>query len=176
MKGCADGELNAELLDAFAELIGRFLAEGEKIAERLGVPVFALKAMHWLGGGMPMKDLGRRLRCDPSFVTSIADALEKRGLAKREPSPTDRRIKNLVPTPAGSEFRGRIEQEMLASMPWCTALDRNERETLLALVRKLIAASPQGPVPSPPNRETKEVHALPETPATAHSPAGGSRS
>ena len=176
MKRCADGELNAELLDAFAELIGRFLGEGEKIAERLGVPVFAVKAMHWLGGGMPMKELGRRLRCDPSFVTSIADALEKRGLAKREPSPTDRRIKNLVLTPAGIEFRSRIEQEMLASMPWCTALDRHERETLLVLIRKLITAAPQGPVPSPLIRETKEVHTLRQAPAAAQSPAGGSRS
>jgi DNA-binding MarR family transcriptional regulator len=176
MKGCADGELNAELLDAFAELIGRFLGEGEKIAERLGVPVFALKAMHWLGSGMPMKDLGRRLRCDPSFVTSIADSLEKRGLAKREPSPSDRRIKNLVLTPEGNEFRNRVEQEMLASMPWCTALDQGERETLLRLIRKLIGATPQGSAHSAPGTDMKEVQALRNAPAAAHSPAGGTRS
>jgi DNA-binding MarR family transcriptional regulator len=173
---CADGELNAELLDAFAELIGRFLGEGEKVAERLGVPVFALKAMHFLGGGMPMKELGRRLRCDPSFVTAIADSLEKRGLAKREPNPGDRRIKNLVLTPEGSEFRNRVEQEMLASMPWCTALDRDERATLLALIRKLIAATTQGPAHSALSPQTKEVDALRNAPAAARSRAGGTRS
>lgn len=176
MNGCADGELNAELLDAFAVLIGRFLGEGEKVAERLGVPVFAVKALHFMGGGMPMKELGRRLRCDPSFVTAIADSLEKRGLAKREPNPSDRRIKNLVLTPEGSEFRARVEQEMLASMPWCTALDVGERETLLALIRKLIAATAQGPAHSPLSPQTKEVDALRSAPAAAGSPAGGSRS
>jgi MarR family transcriptional regulator, organic hydroperoxide resistance regulator len=119
-----------------------------------------------------MKELGRRLRCDPSFVTSIADSLEKRGLAKREPNPTDRRIKNLVLTPEGSEFRTRIEQEMLASMPWCTALDRDERETLLALVRKLIAATPQGQPQTTLSREMKEVHALRNATAAARRPAG----
>jgi DNA-binding MarR family transcriptional regulator len=175
VKGCADGELNAELLDAFAELIGRFLGEGEKIAERLGVPVFALKAMHWLGGGLPMKELGRRLRCDPSFVTAIADSLEKRGLAKREPNPGDRRIKNLVLTPEGSAFRDRVEQEMLASMPWCTALDRDERATLLALIRKLIAVSPQGPARGALSTKPEEVQALRNAPAAVHSPAGGAR-
>jgi DNA-binding MarR family transcriptional regulator len=35
---------------------------------------------------MTMKELGLRMGCDPSFVTSIADALEKHGLARREPS------------------------------------------------------------------------------------------
>lgn len=174
MKGCADGKLNAELLDAFAEVIGRFMGEGAKVAERLGVPVVAVKAMHWLGDGMPMKELGRLLRCDPSFVTSIADSLEKRGLAKREPNPSDRRIKNLVVTPEGSEFRTRMEQEMLAGMPWCTALNREERETLLTLLRKLNDAAPQVPA-QPLSPETKEVHALRDAPAAAHSPAGESR-
>ncbi len=30
---------------------------------------------------MAMKELGKRMHCDPSFVTLVADMLEKRGLA-----------------------------------------------------------------------------------------------
>lgn len=175
-EGCG---LNGELLDAFSELIGRLLSEGEKVAERFGVPVFAIKAMHWLDGGTPMKELGRRLRCDPSFVTSIADSLEKRGLARREPNPSDRRIKNLVLTEAGSELKQRVEHEMLTSMPWCTALGRSERETLLVLIRKLLAAqiapAPRAPEDVPPSPDPKEVQ-IPFSASAAASAAEASRS
>lgn len=132
--------LNQEIFNAFAELIGRVLAQGQQLADQFGVPVFTVKAMHWLDGSMAMKELGRHLRCDPSFVTSIADALEERGLARREPSPADRRVKNLVLTAEGRELKARLEQAMVTSMPWCTALDLTERKTLLGLVRKLAAA------------------------------------
>jgi MarR family transcriptional regulator, organic hydroperoxide resistance regulator len=146
-----DGKLNQEIYDAFAELIGHMLARGEKVAEHFGVPLFTVKAMHWLEAGMAMKELGRRMRCDPSFVTAIADSLEKRGLARREPNPADRRIKNLVLTDEGLELKARIEREMLAHMPWCRALDLAERKSLLALVRKLVdAQKPATSAPTPP--------------------------
>ncbi|HKB31656.1 MAG TPA: MarR family transcriptional regulator [Streptosporangiaceae bacterium] len=141
MTECHEGDgLNQEIFDAFGELIARVMARGEKLAEDFGVPLFTVKAMHWLGDGMAMKELGRRMRCDPSFVTAIADSLEKHGLARREPNPADRRIKNLVLTPEGRDLKERLEREMLARMPWCTALDLDERKALLALVRKLVNA------------------------------------
>jgi DNA-binding MarR family transcriptional regulator len=78
------------------------------------------------------------MACDPSFVTSIADALEKHGLARREPSLTDRRSKNIVLTPAGEAVRERLFREILARAPWCTALDTGERRCLLGLMRKML--------------------------------------
>jgi DNA-binding MarR family transcriptional regulator len=156
---CPEGDkLNQEIFDAFAQFIGHMLAQGEKLAERFGVPLFTVKAMHWLDGGIAMKELSRRMRCDPSFVTAIADSLEKRGLARREPNPADRRIKNLVLTADGIELKDELEREMLALMPWCGALDLTEKESLLALVRKLISA------------ETAKTSA---TPAQAPPPTGG---
>ncbi len=146
MAGCpAEDRLNQELFDAFALLIGQLLAEGEDLAGRLGIPMFAVKALHWLDGCLPMKELGRRLRCDPSFVTAVADALEQRGLARREPDPADRRIRNLVLTAQGQEFKQHLERELLASMPWSTALDPAERAALLSLIRKLTAAQTTAP-------------------------------
>jgi DNA-binding MarR family transcriptional regulator len=89
---------------------------------------------------MAMKELGRRMHCDPSFVTVIADGLEQRGLARREPHPGDRRIRNIVLTDAGVEIRQRMERDLAAAMPWSRVLDLQEREQLLTLLRKVASA------------------------------------
>ena len=112
MAECTEADrLNQEIFDAVAQLIGGVLANGERLAGEFGLPLFAVKAMHYLDGGIAMKELGRRMRCDPSFVTSIADSLESRGLARREPNPADRRIKNLVLTTEGLELKERLEHD-----------------------------------------------------------------
>jgi DNA-binding MarR family transcriptional regulator len=80
------------------------------------------------------------LHCDPSFVTSIADMLEKRGLASRESDPADRRVKRIVLTRAGMELRQRLENEIMANLPWRQALDADERGCLLGLLRKIVPA------------------------------------
>jgi DNA-binding MarR family transcriptional regulator len=133
-------QLDSEILDAMGELIVQFIARGEQIAQRFGVPAFCLKALHVLESSMAMRDLGRLMHCDPSFVTAIADLLEKRGLARREASTADRRIKNLVLTPEGVGLRRRVERELTARMPWRSALDEEERACLLSLLRKMIVA------------------------------------
>jgi DNA-binding MarR family transcriptional regulator len=133
-------QLDSEILDAMGELIVQFIAKGEQIAQRFGVPAFCLKALHVLESSMAMRDLGRHMHCDPSFVTAIADLLEKRGLARREASTADRRIKNLVLTPEGVGLRGKVEREFMARMPWRSALDEEERVCLLSLLRKMILA------------------------------------
>ncbi len=133
-------QLDSEILDAMGELIVQFIARGEQIAQRFGVPAFCLKALHVLGSSMAMRDLGRHMHCDPSFVTAIADLLEKRGLARREASTADRRIKNLVLTPEGVGLRGKVERELMARVPWRSALDEKERACLLSLLRKMIVA------------------------------------
>ena len=111
--------LDLEILDAVAGLFARLVAEGEGLAKSFGIPVFVIKALHMLDTPLAMKDLGHRMHCDPSFITSIADTLEKHGLAAREPDPADRRVKRLVLTPAGAELKARIEDEVVsvASVP-----------------------------------------------------------
>jgi DNA-binding MarR family transcriptional regulator len=129
--------LDLEILDSVAGLFGRLIAEGEALAKSFGVPVFLIKALHILDNPLAMKDLGLRMHCDPSFITSIADTLEKRGLAAREPDPADRRVKRLVLTPAGAELKARIEDEVLSHTPWRQSLSREQRASLLALIRTM---------------------------------------
>ncbi len=138
MGWCPGGDqLDQDIFDAMAEFVMSLVQRGEHLAERIGVPVSCMKALRLVATAVSMKELGQRLHCDPSFVTVIADALEQRGLAKREPSATDRRIKNLVLTPRGLELKATIEDESSKMMPWAQALDPAEREELLRLVRKM---------------------------------------
>ena len=157
-------QLDSEILDAMGELSASLLASSEQLARRLGVPSFCLKAMHLLRAPMAMRDLGKLLHCDPSFVTTIADMLEKHGLARREACVADRRIKNLVLTQAGSRLREQVNREFLAHVPWRDFSD-DERACLLTLIRKMIrseqaSAGNSDDVTTPPptgGRRTGEV-------------------
>ena len=120
-----------------AGLFAQLVAEGEALAKSFGIPVFVIKALHMLDNPLAMKDLGLRMRCDPSFITSIADTLEKHGLAAREPDPADRRVKRLVLTEAGAELKARIEDEVLSRSPWRRCLSQEQRLSLLALVQTM---------------------------------------
>jgi DNA-binding MarR family transcriptional regulator len=130
-------QLDQELFDAVAELVGLMLRRGERLADEFGVPLFCLKAVHRFGDSVTMKELGDQLHCDRSFITMIADTLEERGLARREPNDVDRRIKNLVLTPDGLELKRRLEAALVSRMPWSDALDTSERARLLELIRKM---------------------------------------
>ncbi len=131
--------LNAEIQDCVIELTGRIIGLAARLAQRMSIPPVFIKVMHMLDAPMAMKDLGKRMECDPSFITSVADMLEKRGLARREAHPGDRRVKNLVLTGDGCALRSRIESELSAWMPWSRALDDTEREQLIALIRKMLS-------------------------------------
>ena len=136
----ADDDLNQQIADALGELIRHAHDLGQSIAAGFGLTVSDTKALFMLDAPMTMKDLGLRMGCDPSFVTSVADALEKHGLARREPSQRDRRSKNLVLTPEGEKLRDRLCTELSARAPWCTTLDGSERRCLLGLMRKMLGS------------------------------------
>ena len=153
-----EDRLDLDVLDAVAGLIAELLARGERVAQTFQVPAFFIKALHMLDGPLAMKDLGRRMHCDPSFVTGIADMLEKRGLAVRESDPGDRRVKRLVLTPAGEELKLQVEQAVLARMPWRTALSTDERSCLLTLIRKM--APPLSTAGDTPYREEEVAKLL----------------
>ena len=136
----ADAELNQQIADSLGELIRHAHDLGQAIASDFALTVSDTKALFMLDTPMTMKDLGLRMGCDPSFVTSVADALEKHGLARREPSPRDRRSKNLVLTPEGVKLRDRVCEELTARAPWCTSLDSSERRCLLGLMRKMLGS------------------------------------
>ena len=133
-----DDQLNKQISDVFTDLIKHAHDLGQKIATENGLTGSDAMALFKLETPMTMKELGLRMGCDPSFVTSVADALEKHGLARREPSVKDRRSKNIVLTPEGVSVRERVCDELMAQAPWCTSLDTSERRCLLGLMRKML--------------------------------------
>ena len=134
-----------EIADCFFELIGGMAMQAEALAQRMSIPAPFLKALHILDHPIAMKEMGKRLHCDPSFVTLVTDMLEKHGLARREPNATDRRVKNIVLTSDGEALKHKIEAEISSRMPWNRALDESERAQLLALLRKMLRAEEQDP-------------------------------
>ncbi|MBV9448492.1 MAG: MarR family transcriptional regulator [Streptosporangiaceae bacterium] len=132
-----DDELNQQIMDALIELVKHASTLGQSISGGFGLNGSDVMALIKIDGPLSMKELSHRLACDASFVTAIADSLEKHLLARREPSQRDRRSKNIVLTEHGIAVRDQIAREVTARMPWCNALDTSERECFLDLLQKM---------------------------------------
>lgn len=133
--------LNQDILDTFGDLVKQLGVISHSMAADFGVAPSDLLALFKLDGALPMKELAQRMGCDASFITVVADALERHGLVRREPSQRDRRVKNLVLTPEGIAAKKRLIDELADRMPWCFGLDDAERQCFLTLLRKIVTAA-----------------------------------
>ncbi|MET7696229.1 MULTISPECIES: MarR family winged helix-turn-helix transcriptional regulator [unclassified Streptomyces] len=108
-------------------------------AERHGMTGMQARVIAQLvvAGPLPMRGLADRLVCDASNVTGIVDRLEKQDLVHREPSATDRRVKNVVLTDKGRETIRRVRAEMQATHGALDTLNDDDRATLYALLSRL---------------------------------------
>lgn len=114
----------------------------ERVVQPLDIPGPCAKALRLMDGAISMKELGARIHCDASFVTAIADALEERGLARREVDADDRRIKKLVLTDKGCAMREHVVERLTRDVPGVRNLSSDERASFLALLRKMVARTP----------------------------------
>ncbi|MFF3843025.1 MarR family winged helix-turn-helix transcriptional regulator [Streptomyces sp. NPDC001930] len=95
------------------------------------------KVLAQLNGPLPMRALATLLVCDASNVTGIIDRLEARSLVRREPDPSDRRVKNVVATDEGRDIIRRVREEMQATSGALDTLDAAESTTLYELLARL---------------------------------------
>jgi DNA-binding MarR family transcriptional regulator len=140
----AEELLNGEIMDVLSDLLKVISGQAQSIAASFGLTGSDAMALHKLDMPMSMKELSQRLGCDASFVTVLVDALEKHGLARREPSQRDRRSKNVVLTDSGTTIKEQITREVTARMPWCNALAISERKCFLGLLRKMLGSAQGG--------------------------------
>jgi len=126
------------LFDGLAELFGHVRAHFERVVQPLDLPGPCAKALRLIDGSITMKDLSARIHCDASFVTAIADMLEERDLARRAVDPDDRRIKRLVLTDKGARVREKLVHQLFDEVPGFRNLDAADRETLVALLHKMV--------------------------------------
>ena len=127
-------ELQSEIWKALYDF---FLTEHGRrldVAAELEVSPGDLKALMRLtpGRGESMRQLADTWRCDASTVTWIVDRLEGRGLAERQPHPSDRRVKVVGLSQEGERLRAEL-LERLYEPP--AALDTLSASDLKALRR-----------------------------------------
>ena len=136
-----------EILDALTGVVKQAAAISHSIAGAFGLTppdllaLFKLEAAESVDTALSMKELAHLMACDASFITAVADSLERHGLIRREPGQRDRRVKHLVLTPEGIAAKERLMTELAVRMPWCHGLDDAERGCFLALLKKMVAGT-----------------------------------
>ena len=109
--------------------------------------VFGLLNVIGAREGAIQQELGTAMGIDPSTMVSLIDQLEGAGLAKRRPSPTDRRAREVLITPKGRRILERArklisntENEVLGG------LSSADRDQLTTLMRRALESAPAQPL------------------------------
>jgi DNA-binding MarR family transcriptional regulator len=110
----------------------------------IGISPGMLKTLFHLepGVGVPMRDLAGHWKCDASYVTTLTDTLEERGLVERRPHPTDRRVKMIVLTERGVAVRAVAFERLSEPPPSFGVLSGAQQRQLQDLLRKVAEADP----------------------------------
>lgn len=130
------------LMELLSVSLGAYYSDFTAAAARENLTASQGKTLSVLrrGGPTAMRALAETLACDASNMTGIVDRLEKRGLVRREPSPGDRRVKNVVLTPEGEQAIDTIRATMHTTLAGLDTLDAEERATLYALLERVFTA------------------------------------
>ena len=85
-----------------------------------------------------MNSFTKIFNCDPSNVTGIVDGLEQKGLAERCEDPSDRRLKMVQLTPAGTKIRRDLLHELTGPDSYILhKLTPDEVSQFISLVQKI---------------------------------------
>jgi DNA-binding MarR family transcriptional regulator len=110
-----------------------------EVSEELGMPFGHVKALFRAAShdSSTMGDLASSLGCEASYVTSVVDSLEQRGLVERRPHPRDRRVKVVAPTPEGLAVVKRAEDLLWGPPEVLRALPASDQRLLRDIMAKL---------------------------------------
>jgi DNA-binding MarR family transcriptional regulator len=106
------------------------------IARELGLRPASFGALRTLDRPRTMGEIATVLHCDRSNVTGIVDGLEEKGLATRQPSAADRRVKLIALTPEGRRVRARLTRAIAKPPAWVEGLSAADRRALRDLLRR----------------------------------------
>src|SRR5713226_1042399 len=107
-------------------------------SSEFGLSDFAVMEMLLHKGPQPVNEIGRRVELTSGAITTAVDRLESRGLVTREAHPSDRRARIVRLTAAGEEHAARVFAAHRAVMDRAASgLSKNERATLIELLKKL---------------------------------------
>ncbi|MGW7196912.1 MarR family winged helix-turn-helix transcriptional regulator [Streptomyces chryseus] len=135
----------AQLMERLADSFSGYYGDFSLAAADAGLSASQAKTLGVLRTApASMRALATTLACDASNITGIVDRLEKRELVRREVSPTDRRVKNVVLTTAGEETVDGIRARMHATHAALDALDDADRAVLHDLLGRVFCGA-RGP-------------------------------
>jgi DNA-binding MarR family transcriptional regulator len=134
---------SSHVCDAWQLLVRFFFAQRAHLpplAAELQLSPAQCHVLHLIEPGrpLPMGQLAATLACDASNVTGLVDRLESRGLVRRRPSATDRRVKVLDLTPTGSRLRGLLIDRMTTPPATLGRLSAREQQALVRILTRLL--------------------------------------
>jgi DNA-binding MarR family transcriptional regulator len=132
---------HAELRAALQELVGRFLTDYERSANRHGLSLTQARVLAFAASEpLSQRGLARRFGCDPSNISVLVDRLAVRELVERRPDPRDARVKLVVATEAGRELAARCCQDREWLGPALDGLAPDQLETVRAALLLLVGS------------------------------------
>ncbi|MEV0189748.1 MarR family winged helix-turn-helix transcriptional regulator [Kitasatospora purpeofusca] len=129
---------NAELMEALAAVGAAYFQDFAAAAARHGLSSSQAKALGAVQEPVPMRALAGRLGCDASNVTGIVDRLEALGLARREASAGDRRVKIVVISEQGREILSLVRGEMSRTHQSFETLSDEQRSALHSICLQVL--------------------------------------
>jgi len=135
----------ASLLDTFSQLGPLWLRWVQNRMRDKGISFARLKLLGTLKHSGPtiMNELSEHLMVTPRNVTALVDGLEKEGLVRRTPHPTDRRAILIELTPAGERNcirpQAELEQEALTLFDRMPVKDQANLIRLLTRLHGILA-------------------------------------
>ena len=104
----------------------------------LGASEFAILETLLHKGPLPVNTIGRKVLLTTGSITTAVDRLAQRGLVSRKDDPDDRRVRRVVLTAKGRKLIEPAFEAHAADLDEVVGvLTRQERATLIALLRKL---------------------------------------
>jgi DNA-binding MarR family transcriptional regulator len=133
----------AQLMELLSVSLGAYYGDFTVAAASENLTASQGKTLNVLRRGpASMSVLATTLTCDASNMTGIIDRLEKRGLVRREPSSSDRRVKNVVLTAEGERVIDVIRGKMHNTIAGLDRLSQQERDTLYGLLQRTFNRQP----------------------------------
>jgi DNA-binding MarR family transcriptional regulator len=120
-----------------------------EVLETVGLTPALFGLLNVIGAreGAIQQELGAAMGIDRSTMVSLIDQLESAGIARRRPSPTDRRAREIAITPKGRRLLERARRLILDTEDEVLAgLTAEERDDLVRLLRRALESAPIQPL------------------------------
>jgi DNA-binding MarR family transcriptional regulator len=133
--------MTLEVIDLIGAVVARYHQEYEEAATQHSLTGAQARLLSLLSlEPLPMRQLARKLRCEPSNVTGIVDRLESRDLVERRLDPSDRRVKLAACTDEGLRVARSLRDSLDFAREPLAGLSDEERVLLRGLLTRMVEA------------------------------------